>query len=88
MDVIGKTVTSKGTGARGQITEVKGNKVFVNFESGGLIPVPIDKIDGLLIMDQEIKNFLIEETNKQRSAEKSYRKKSPSTNTERLEFCL
>ena len=35
MDVIGKTVTSKGTGARGQITEVKGNKVFVNFESGG-----------------------------------------------------
>lgn len=85
MGVIGKTVTSKGTGARGQITEIKGNKVFVNFESGGSIPVQIDKIDSLLIMDQETRDLLTEEINKQRSVANSYRKKSPGANTEGTE---
>lgn len=81
MSIIGKTVISKFTGKKGIITGIKENKVFVSFEYGGEISIPINKLENTLMLDQETKDALQEELNKLHQAT-TPRTKSPKAKDE------
>lgn len=53
MEIVGKEVRSKNTGAKGVITKIDSNFVYVNFEASGSISIPIKRVAVLLQMDEE-----------------------------------
>ena len=76
MALKGSTVKSRASGNVGIITKVEDDFIKVSFAPGQDVPVPFEKAETLLLMDDEVKEEFLKEFESRNKETKSHKQKS------------